>query len=235
LILGGLGDINGDGLADVVAAAGDGSTQRDFGDLPPLYLLPGRAQRLASEVSVQDLGVPFQISSLRAPLGVGDLDGDGIGDLLNWRVDENQSSFELVYGSPDLLQRPLDATRVTATFDCPELEFDMYDGGDYDGDGLSDLLLWRSYWNGDGSGAPSTLQPQSDQAQLIPGSTTRYAGSYPLDVIQPSREPRGNGGYAVLPAAAGDFDGDGRADVVLTNVSDVRKKFGATLQSQVIR
>jgi hypothetical protein len=51
-------------------------------------------------------------------------------------------------------------------------------------------------------------------------------------VLQPpSRELRSDE-WAVLPGAAGDFDGDGRSDVVLTSFSDARIKFGATLQSR---
>ena len=229
LTLAGLGDVNGDGLADVVAQASDGSTQLE-GDLPVLYSFAGSAQRLAGEVSVQDLGVPVQTSTSQGPYGVGDLDGDGIGDLLSWRFHEDQGSFDLVYGSPDLLQRPLDATRVSATFAGRDLQLDMCDGGDYDGDGNSELLLWRRFWEGDGSSGY-----QSDQARLIPGSTTRYAGTYDLDIIQPSSELRANGWYGALPSPAGDFDGDGLGDVVLSNSSDVRIKFGATLQSPVIR
>lgn len=220
-ILAGLGDVNGDGLADVAAVAGAGSTPP-----PPLYMFPGSAQRLAGEVSVQDLGVPVQISSRWLPRGVGDLDGDGIADLLSARRHENQVFFDLVYGSPDLLQRPLDATRVSATFAGRAL-VDVYDGGDYDGDGMSDLLLWKTFWKG----APSTAQPQSDQARLIPGSTTRYTGAYDLDAIQPSAEPRSDE-WTVLPGPAGDFDGDGRSDVVLTTFSDARIKFGAALPSR---
>jgi hypothetical protein len=219
-ILAGLGDVNGDAVADAAAVAGAAT------GLPALYVFPGSAQRLAGEVPVQDLGVPVQISSLGIPRGVGDLDGDGIGDLLNPSLHENQVFFELVYGSPDLLQRPLDATRVSAMFGG-RARADMFDGGDYDGDGMSDLLLWKPFWKD----YPSTSQPQSDQARLIPGSTTRYAGAYDLDVIQPSREPRSDE-WAVLPGAAGDFDGDGRSDVVLTNMSGARIKFGATLPSR---
>jgi hypothetical protein len=224
LSLAGLGDVNGDGLADVVAQASDGSPELD-GDLPLLYLFPGSAQRLTGELSVQDLGVPVQLSTSQGPFGVGDLDGDGIGDLLSWRLQEDQASFDLVYGSPDLLQRPLDATRVSATFAGRDLQLDMCDGGDYDGDGRGDLLLWTTFLEGDGSSGY-----QSDQARLVPGSPTRYAGTYDLDVIQPSSEPRANGWYGALPSPAGDFDGDGLADVVLSNSSDVRMKFGATLQ-----
>jgi hypothetical protein len=233
VMLMGLGDVNGDGLADVVA--GDGSVPLDGGNLGPLYVFPGRRQRLAGEVSIQDLSVPVQISSVRLPMGVGDLDGDGIGDLLNRSFEQDQLSFDLVYGSPDLLQRPLDTTRVGATFAGRARELDVYDGGDYDGDGMSDLLLYKAFWKGDGSGDPSTLQPQGDQARLIPGSTTRYAGAYDLDLIQPSTEPRPDAWYAVVPGAAGDLDGDGSSDVVLTNGSEVHIKFGAALHSPVIR
>jgi hypothetical protein len=216
----GLGDVNGDGLADVTAVASEGNTQ-----LPP-HVFPGSAQRLVGEVPVQDFSVPVQIASLLIPRGVGDLDGDGIGDLLNARLHENQVFFDLVYGSPDLLQRPLDATRVSATF-ASRGQADMYDGGDYDGDGMSDLLLWKPFWEGD----PYTSQPHSDQARLIPGSATRYAGTYDLDAIQPSGEPRSDE-WTVLPGPAGDFDGDGRSDVLLKNFWDTRIKFGATLPSR---
>jgi hypothetical protein len=232
-LLAGLGDVNGDGLADVVVVAGDRSTQLDVEELLPQYVFPGSAQRLAGEVSVQDLGVPVQSSSLRSPLGVGDLDGDGIGDLLSWGAYENYLSTDLVYGSPDLLQRPLEATRVSATFAGRVKRAEVYDGGDYDGDGRTDLLLHKTFWNNDGSDDPYPLQPPADQARLIPGSATRYAGVYDLDVIQPSREQRRNELNAASPESAGDFDGDGRSDVVLVNDSDVRIKFGAALQLQV--
>lgn len=227
--LAGLGDVNGDGLADMVAVTSDGRPQLDQ-DRAPTYLFAGSAQRLAGDVSLQDLGVPLMITTSQGPFGVGDLDGDGLGDLLSWRFHQDQGSFDLVYGSPDLLQRPLDATRVSATFAGRDLQLDMCDGGDYDGDGTGDLLLWRAFLEGDGSSGY-----QSDQARLVPGSTTRYEGTFDLDVIQPSTEPRANGWYAALPSPAGDFDGDGLADVVLSNSSDVRIKFGATLQNSVIR
>jgi hypothetical protein len=237
-VLAGLGDVNGDGLADVVA--GDGSAPFDGRDLP-LYVLPGSTQRLANDVSVQDLSVPFQISSQRTPFGVGDLDADGIGDLLSLGGDEDQMFFDLVYGSPDLLQRPLDATRVSATFSSGVASLaDIYEGGDYDGDGKSDLLLWKTF----SEGAPPTLQRGSDQARLIPGNTNRHAGAYDLDLLQPSRELSATELYAAVPSPAGDFDGDGLADITLLNAStqlglpepyEVRIKFGATLQSQVIR
>lgn len=237
-VLTSIGDVDGDGLADVAARTGDENAAIDLAEFPPLYVLPGSAQRLAGDVSARDLGVPVQISKLTIPAGMGDLDGDGIGDLLSWRSDENQTSFDLVYGSPDLLQRPLDATRVSATFVDRASSIDMIDmsqADDYDGDGLSDLLLWKTFWKDNGSGESSTWELQWEQARLIPGSTTRYAGAYDLDGIQPSRAPQDNHEYSIVPRGVGDFDGDGHSDVVLRSFPGVYIKFGEPLQSQVIR
>jgi hypothetical protein len=221
-----VGDLNGDGFTDLAARVGD-----------EVYLIAGRPARLSGELSAAALGVPVQGSPSSSLARVGDLDQDGIGDLIIERWDDSTALHELVYGSRDLLDGPVTSSRTNAVFAVPGGHADLWSFGDWNGDGANDLFLSKMLFAGD---AASFLSPSPDvqgphlvanEVRMIPGSSQRYQGSYSINTFRPDLDPE----QISLPLTVqpiGDVDGDGRADLLLGfpgGPLGVRIKYGAPL------
>jgi hypothetical protein len=190
-----VGDINGDGFPDIVAAyAGDASCDYTYNDVPT---------QSGFFVALNDGKGNFTSTFIEYGYGVflpklADMNGDGKLDL----VLSDSGSAGLGYylyilpGNGDgtfdqaLAKEPLEATLVTSIIP-----------GDFDGDGKMDLALGVET-QVDGNGTPvydtTGLEVMKGNGDLTFGAPTQYAsGTYPVD------------------GKAADFNGDGRIDLAL--------------------
>ncbi len=219
-----------------VASAGDvtGDGATDFLIFSPfvdgVYLVYGTPGGPSGTVELEGMtadqgaflsGVEFLSNPRAGAAAAGDVDGDGIGDLILGAFRTSSppdftGEAYVVYGRPGGLGAAavdvaaLDADRrltiVGAPFD--QLGYDVGSAGDVNGDGRSDLFV--TGLNAlDGAGLSYVLYGQEggiagpvDLAALTPGQGFRIDGADTLDA-------------AYIGAAAGDVNGDGLADLLV--------------------
>ena len=198
----GLGDVNGDGIADfAVGAPGDDRAGANAG---LVYVYHGGrppSGRAAMELEPPAPGGQFGISVASA----GDFNGDGVPDLAvgaNWHLDrgEPRGRVMVYFGGRAMHARP----DWSADGPDPAGWFGIVAGaGDLNGDGYDDLVVGAGRARGStrASGAAYVYfggaHAKTDPALVLPGNQT------------------GDGfGYAV--AAPGDLDGDGWPDLVVS-------------------
>ncbi len=205
------GDINGDGMADVLMGA-DGNDEGGE-DAGAVYL------RMGGELASSSLGDGPSI--LRGPAGshagvsvaaAGDVDGDGYDDILVGAFSDAGSGEEagavyLVTGP--VLGEALLEDVATAIFwgeaAGDEAGWDVSSAGDVDGDGFMDLLISADDADGAGvdEGAVYLLRGPISGVISLADSDARVAGVAAEDRL----------GYAI--AEAGDVNQDGYDDVLL--------------------
>ncbi len=198
------GDVDGDGLSDILVGAPDHDNgQTDEGRA---LLYRGGTDALVDPVTTReaDLGTAQFAAALAM---VGDVDGDGYGDLLvgapyydGGQTDEGRA---LLYrGGPGGLEATaswtVESNQANARFGQA-----VGGAGDVNGDGFTDLVV----------GAPAYDNGQTDEGRafVYHGSASGPAGSaaFTFECNQASAQC----GHAV--AGAGDVNGDGFADVIV--------------------
>jgi hypothetical protein len=145
----GVGDVNGDGLDDVITAAPGNDEAGDWAG--KAYVIFGRTTGWPTTVANADisfLGEPGYISGLRRIAAGGDVDGDGFDDILigsyeNGHVAGEAGKTYLIYGRS--AGWPTDLSLADAAFAGEAIEDKSSRGlasaGDVDGDGLDDILI----------------------------------------------------------------------------------------------
>jgi hypothetical protein len=193
----GLGDVNGDGYADLVAS--------DYADASPtarpgrLYVYfggpdgprSGPDQTLYGDATDQWFG--------NQPAGVGDLNGDGFEDMVVGSAysDRPRGHASVFFGGPSGFRPTADAVVPPPTgstnFGAP-----LGAAGDVNGDGLADFVA-GAYWS------------------TSPGGAWVFFGSTDVTRIgrATSLTPTSETGCGSAVAGAGDLDGDGYAEVVV--------------------
>lgn len=251
-----VGDINADGLDDLAigapmwAPAGELNTGRAY------VTLGGSIDDLSLGELLPDEGFALSGESTKAEAGyalaaAGDVNGDGVDDLLvgAWKTNLGGGPMGdvvgrtfVVWGGAALQSRSLgDLTAGGGGFAITGADMADFSGaavsggGDFDGDGLADVLI----------GAPmsSPNGMQSGRAYVVFGKSN--TAEVPLVATE-----AGEQGFSVRGAAAGDhlgvaianlgdFDGNGRADFAIgaDGVDDSRGRvyvvFGETLDGPV--
>ncbi len=209
-----LGDTDGDGLSEVAVGA-NGENAQDGA----VYLFAGAS--LAGALTTADAAASWtgayndgQLGGFRALAAPGDLDGDGAAELLFAAPDADANGngsgeAYLVYGGGTLAlgAAPSDADwRVTATV-SDQVGARMA-GGDFDGDGFTDLLVAApgSSENGRTTGLVGLFY--GDGARLAGDASVLDADWYVMGDAE-------GDGLGWTTRGVGDVDGDGVDDFVV--------------------
>lgn len=195
------GDLNGDGLVDlVIGAAGEsgGGTSR----AGRAYVLFGSSDRSVSEPSTLVSRSPTVMGGFGASVASGgDLNGDGLADLVVGAPGEGSGAAYVFTGNPAGVEHRATYAPSEAAANA-SIGVRVSTSGDVDGDGRRDLVLGAYRDSGGAS--------ESGAAFVVLGSAD-LATATPIRVVSPAAEA--DGWFGVSVALGTDVDGDGRAEL----------------------
>lgn len=216
------GDINGDGIDDlIISAPGADSNASNSGQI---YVLYGKTSDFGSsfDLSTLDGSNGFKINGIAAndQAGIsisnaGDINGDGINDLIIGAPDADPNSTNsgqsyVVFVKSSVLVPSFDLStlngnngfKINGVSSSHQSGFSVSAAGDVNGDGIDDLII----------GAPG-----ASRSYVVFGKSSFFSadlnlstldGSNGFTIIGPS-----NSGYSV--SSAGDINNDGLDDVII--------------------
>ncbi|WP_342150811.1 hypothetical protein [Methylorubrum sp. SB2] len=221
--VGSAGDVNGDGLADIIVQAAQSSyvvfgRKGGFGANLDLKTLNGR-----NGFTISRRDSDHDIESIDS---AGDINGDGIDDLIvweenNWYKDGISSGLHVVFGKKTGFDAKITLDSLSATdgfrISGPFLRLEVSRIGDFNGDGIDDIAISSSQklhspdewgWKGSNGDAANVF--------IVFGKKDGFKSSVSLEQLDGKDGVRITG----LPtdptiSSAGDINGDGAADLVI--------------------
>ncbi len=208
-----LGDLNGDGLAEFAASSFFQSRDYSYGGA--IYIVSGgEPGPLADEGVVRSGGDNWMIGG--ALSGGADVDGDGLPDLLvgGATYDSGRGAAWLLSGADLPAEGEEVALPEIRSWELLGEQPDAYLGGavsfvgDVDGDGLTDVAVGESFWDGDGLSDAGRvgIWTAVEAGGVMEDADVGLRGFYDGQQL----------GGALLPA--GDQDGDGYGDFMVGGV-----------------
>ena len=223
----GAGDVNGDGLDDLIIGARNANGNRGAS-----YVVFGKSDGVAVQLSAITADAGFVINGVDANdqsgfsvSGAGDINGDGLDDLIiganqaGPNANDSGASY-LVFGKTDgtavelsLVEFGIGGFVINGASANDQIGFSVSGAGDVDGDGFDDLLVGapNADPNGRGdSGASYVIfggQGVLDSAIVYDGSSNTLTGNGMANqIIGGAGDDTliGNGGADVLRGGAGD-------------------------------
>lgn len=193
----GVGDVNGDGFDDVA--------------FEPGIVVFGSAEGLPADADIPGLGASRAVhltgATLASTSAAGDVNGDGIDDLL---VRSTAGDAYVVFGKAGGLGASVDVSALDGSdgfkLDAGAVITSVAAAGDVNGDGLDDIVVGVS--SGAGAGVYVVFSPSTGVASLDPTALTGTNGFFVS-------------GGGTSGKGAGDINGDGLADVIVGNFSIV--------------
>ncbi len=201
------GDVDGDGLADLLIGAWCADGWMSNCGAAYLVLGPVSGELHLYEADATLLGEDDQDNAGQSVASAGDVDGDGLADLLVGAPDAGEDDLEggtvyLVLGLPSGTVSLSEAEAVMyAEAYGDEAGYAVAGAGDVDGDGLDDVLI-GAYQAAGGGAAYLLLGPVTGTVQLA-AADAELSGEASND----------RAGSAV--AGAGDVDGDGDDELLV--------------------
>src|SRR5690606_9977471 len=136
----GAGDVNGDGIADLLVELRQGQE-------PFVFLIHGSPGRLPLEFSLADANATFAGKHDGFHLGfgsaaVGDINGDGYAELmLKSYADAGRTRLAVFYGGDEAVSGAMSLADADAYLEMPPVWMAIVPLGDLDEDGNDDLAL----------------------------------------------------------------------------------------------
>ena len=213
----GAGDVNGDGYADfLITAPGRDAGALDTGEV---YLFLGRATGWSQDTWLSRADASFWGEQAgdaagTSAAGVGDVNGDGLGDFLigapsNDEAGAGAGKVYLVLGRAQGWMGDVSLAQADASFlgENPGdgAGLDVSSAGDVNGDGLADFLISAPHYQG-----------AAGKIYLILGRSTGWSRDVSLtnaDASFVGENPGDLAGQSVT--AAGDVNGDGLGDFLI--------------------
>lgn len=228
-----VGDVNGDGLADILVSSYSISWPSGAWNAPA-YVVFGKTSTASVELSnVADGTGGFAISGRTgiaqsyqnvmmqsAVSGAGDVNGDGLADLILGTNYANTQTTYVVYGKTS--GTTVEMSSMTAASQGFVISGSFYssagwsvsNAGDVNGDGYGDILIGAPYSNNTANvryaGRSFVVFGQSANANVNLNDVIAGRGGFLID----GGNNDSMSGYTV--SAAGDVNGDGLADVVVS-------------------
>lgn len=234
----GAGDVNGDGFDDLVIGASDANSGAGR-----IYVVYGRASTAAIDIGPSPSSNETEYFTLDGASGdtagvsvsgAGDLNDDSFADLL---IGANQGGVTagkvyVVYGGVLRGSLALDALPASRGYLIEGQTPDQFanlgqmvrGGGDLNGDEKPDLLL--------GTAGPATNRGRVTVLFGDPGDNLGGAGSIDLASYTPKVTldgyPSSNDDLPRAMAFAGDVDGDGQGDLIVSSARRIALVYGRT-------
>jgi Ca2+-binding RTX toxin-like protein len=228
------GDVNGDGISDLIIGASRANPNGD--DSGQSYVLFGSRQRFSNVIELSTLNGSngFTIDGISAndrfgyaATSAGDINGDGIGDVIigSYYADPNGVSNAgqsyIIFGNSNGFSRKIDLNSLNGSngFKINGIASGDVSGsalssiGDVNGDGIGDVLIGATYASPDG-------RSRAGQNYVVFGSRRGFSETLELSSLNGTNGFKINGispedisGVAV--SGAGDVNGDGISDLII--------------------
>lgn len=198
-----VGDLNGDGLADIAIHSEDTSELGPFAS--PMRLIGYLTIVHGSAAGPVLRSRPMLVG--RGGIAAGDLNGDGFGDVIAQESivfdQRDQAQAFVIYGGPDGLQTGSRTFLPNPEPTLRENDFGKIPAvGDFDGDGYADVVFGESL-----------AEQGRGVAYLFRGGAVGVSRS-PDDTLRPPTEFIGGLRFGVRACNVGDLDGDGVEDLM---------------------
>lgn len=201
------GDMNGDGLSDLLAGSGYAHESIPHG----VVCVPGRADRWSELVDLEARAIALDGAVMpRSPNmpKFGDVDGDGLSDVLLLDDKEllespNTAAVHLFYGAPGLFADGIDFRRANAQLFAMN-SATLSTAGDRDGDGDDELV-----------DAFTQLDTNFANVAFVAGSRQRLSGALTVSEAEVAAQDDTSLQLDMFQApVAADLDGDGASDII---------------------